>query len=54
MSRYRAPAPIVWRCPDCGGGVTSKYARKNHVCPQVRVAAGGVVARPAGPQGANS
>jgi hypothetical protein len=29
--RYGA-APIIWRCPGCGYGVTSRYARKTHIC----------------------
>ena len=36
MTGYRPPAPVIWRCPDCGGGATSKYSRKTHVCPERR------------------
>jgi hypothetical protein len=29
---HKGPPPIVWRCPDCNAGLSSRYAQKNHVC----------------------
>ena len=28
----RGDPPIFWRCPECGTGVTSKFAKKRHLC----------------------